>query len=1301
MKKLGRVISVFTAAAFTMSGMSAPLMVQAASPAAIGPGGRERPIVQPVPSEDRALSEVSAPSFKKPSRTSFSQIPVLPNGTAKIVIELADPATAEVFASERAQEVKGARIAGTAQAAAVTQLNRIERAQQALLAPLAQLHASVIYRTQRVFNGIAVLVDADQLEAIAALPGVKAIYPLITHYLDLASSVPLIGAPQVWGGLPGATGQGVTIGIIDTGIDYLHADFGGQGGLNPALYTQNITNVIGDVPGFPGAKVAGGFDFVGDSYNADPTSSTYQPIPQPDPDPMDCGPNLGSGHGSHVSGIAGGYGVTAGGATYTGTYDASTNFGSFKIGPGVAPGAQLYALRVFGCGGSTDVVVPALEWATDPNGDGNFADHLNVVNMSLGSPLGINSANNSDVIASDNAAKAGVVVVASAGNEGDAFYVNGSPGIADRVLAVASTVDAASYANGFVVLSPTAIAGVYPSADASFGPSLDETGPITGTLVRAYDATNPAGPSDLDGCSPIQNTAAISGNIAFIDRGTCDFVVKVANAQDAGAIAVLIGNVLTSANPNEPPGLGGTPQTTITIPAIGTNLATRTLLSNTLSASETITVVLTTAYQGEIRTFDPARVDTLSSFSSRGPSRPNSSLKPDIAAPGDTIFSVEHGSGTDGKSLSGTSMAAPHVAGAMALLKQLHPTWTVEELKALAMNTAWHDVRTTNLLTSTSNNISRVGAGRIDLANAAASTGIAFNNVDKGLVSVSFGAPEAATPISATKTILVENKGALDLTYALAYAGQGNIPGVAYTFTPSDVLTVSALSTAVVTVTMTADPSQMARTRDPGVAAAIAGLPRHFLSEKTGNLWLTPNNLRFAAALASSNEVPANPSAATGAASMSYDPLTHQLAFSVTANLTATMAHIHLGLPQVNGPVLIDLMAPGGGVLNPATSLSGVVTLTQQQAGYLLQDDFYVNVHTVDYPGGEIRGQLLNTASSALRVPIYAAPVAVSQMRAYSMTPSLVPNLVVTSTSGMTTTMTTTVMLTPSAVLTGSILLTGTGLSLGTTPTSSDAINSLVSAYQLQYISPRSVFGPGANADLKYIGVASDYTATGNILSTTVYFALSTYGAHNSPLEAEFRVYVDVNQDGTNDYVVYNGPVQDNNGGAFDDVFVTWITDLSTGTRVTGKAFTEDFLNGLPATVDTRPFNTNILVLPVLAADLGLTATTSFSYSVRSFSGDVPGTFAVPEIATDNTPSLWFDTAKPGLDMTGGAPGVPIWDDQPDASIPVVYQAANIPAGKPRAVLVFHHHNGAGAHDEIIGLRQTYLPIIMKGTPSP
>jgi subtilisin family serine protease len=200
------------------------------------------------------------------------------------------------------------------------------------------------------------------------------------YEVNTASSVPFIGAPNVWGGIAAADGTGVRIGIIDTGIDYTHADFGGSGLVSD--YISNNRTII-EAGTFPTAKVVGGYDFVGDAYNA---GSTNSDTPVPDPDPLDC-----AGHGSHVAGIAAGLGVLINGATYNGPYTNGRDFTQFKIGPGVAPRALLYALKVFGCSGSVDdsVLLQAVEWAADPNNDTNFVDRLDAVNLSIGSFFGI------------------------------------------------------------------------------------------------------------------------------------------------------------------------------------------------------------------------------------------------------------------------------------------------------------------------------------------------------------------------------------------------------------------------------------------------------------------------------------------------------------------------------------------------------------------------------------------------------------------------------------------------------------------------------------------------------------------------------------------------------------------------------------------------------------------------------------------------------------------------------------------------------------------------------------------------
>jgi subtilisin family serine protease len=735
-------------------------------------------------------------------------------GPVGVVVELEDTPAALIYAQS-----------ADAQASVLT-INQIDVIQQKQADFMDALQArgvvaTELFRTQKVYNGIWLRgVDVKDLEKLASTPGVKALHPIIPKTIDNTTSVPLIGAPQVWGGLGTYQGSGIKIGIIDTGIDYAHTNFGGAG----------------TYPGtFPSVKVVGGWDFAGDAYNADPTSPTYSPIPVPDPDPMDC-----NGHGSHVAGTAAGYGVKADGNTYVesglDTYSAlrtlSTNAyaSKFRIGPGVAPKADLYALRIFGCAGSTDLTELAIEWAMDPNGDGNLSDHLDVINMSLGSGFG--SEYDTSAVASNNAAQAGVVVVAAAGNKNDVYYITDAPAVASYAISVASSVDSGAVVSAFEVTATTAPSpltpvGKYPASLAQFGP---QTFSQAGNL--AYYST-----TDI-GCAAYP-AGTFTGKIALISRGTCTFVVKVKNAQNAGALGVLIVN-----NINTFPATMGGADATITIPTMMTTLAIGQSLKTDMAVG-TVTVLLTTAYRDAFVMTDPTIVDTVSSFSSRGPARAGTLLKPDITAPGDTIFSTANGTGNKGTSFNGTSMATPHVAGVMALLKQMHPTWTVPELKALAMNTATNDLWTSTAHTA-KHTPTRVGAGRVNVANATLTSVIAYNTANPELVSLSFGEQAVLGTQSFVMSITIKNTGVASADYNVSFNEfyQSN-PGLTFILLDaSDVgldhpVTIPAGGTLEIKVQVTADATALTRARDASIATIGTYGYRSRFAEGGGYVTLT------------------------------------------------------------------------------------------------------------------------------------------------------------------------------------------------------------------------------------------------------------------------------------------------------------------------------------------------------------------------------------------------------------------------------------------------------------------------------
>ena len=792
------------------------------------------------------VSEVAAPATVAPVSIRPNAASANSREVVTVMVELADPPAAVVYADSLKRSVAraGASFAGmstplrdAARSAAVgeakAQVAKLEATHQAILPALTSVAygGHIVFRTKSAYNGISMLAARDQIAALSKLPGVKAVHVQTPKFPTAASDIDFLGTRSAWTDTPinaptGIHGEGVKVAIIDSGLDYIHTNFGGPG--TPAAY-GSVTDT--DPNGyFPSPKVPGGYDFAGDLYNA-----SNNPFPVPDANPLDSS----LGHGTASASLIGGLGVNADGSTYAGAYDNTTNIASLRISPGFAPKALLYPLRVFGVSGSTNLVTQAIDWAMDPNGDGNLADRMDVISMSLASDSG--NPEDPDTIAAANAALVGIVVVSAAGNAGDSYYLVGNPSVATGTLSVAATYNNTGgfFYNGTVTVNaPAALAG--QKYGALYGaPSPQITGTLTGNIVYAQPP---------DASTPLTNAALIAGNIALIDRdGLITFVAKVKAAQDAGAVAVIVVQKSTLSGAPYPIVMGL--DDTAAIPALMIGVDDGAAIKALLDPVTRTGVNVTLANENGFVSVPATDADTVPSYSSRGPRLGDSMLKPDIAAPAEVVGVARSLSGDQVMGFNGTSSATPHVAGMMALLRQLHPLWTVEELMALAMNTATHDEFVGPMTGAGAQyGAGRVGAGRIDIAHATLASVVAYNSTPtdpRGLVSVSFGVVEVPVDGSSTisKSIDVTNHGTGNVTYDLAYTGVTPVAGATFTVGSGSPITVNAGQTVTIPVTFNAIGNQLKHVREAAVSATIPIAPpndRQWLTEITGYAVLTP-----------------------------------------------------------------------------------------------------------------------------------------------------------------------------------------------------------------------------------------------------------------------------------------------------------------------------------------------------------------------------------------------------------------------------------------------------------------------------
>nr|WP_172371773.1 S8 family serine peptidase [Sporosarcina jiandibaonis] len=577
------------------------------------------------------------------------------------------------------------------------------------------------YSYDTVLNGFAATVKADDLEKLIEIEGVTLVEPdtEVHAYEDnsatadgkvgiaMDTSTSFLGIEPLWA--EGYEGQGVKVAVLDTGIDADHPDFAGiyKGGKNfvPNSSTYTIERADND---------------------ASETSPAERPENMPEFDAN--GSSFYTSHGTHVAGTI-----------------AAIGNNEYGI-KGIAPKVDLYAYRVLGAYGSgqTSGIIKAIEEAV--------IQDMDVINLSLGG--GANTETDASSFAINNAMLAGVISVIATGNSGPNRGTMGTPATAPFGIAVGNTTNPEKRYNVNVSVE----AGDYNLSSqlnlmsTTFGANLEEQ------LAGEFDLVAVPGVgkvTDFDGLN-------VDGKVALIARGDIPFVEKIANAKEKGAVATIIHN-----------SSGGSNSPDISNVFLGDDFDFLPTVDMSYTDGSAIRAALKNA-DGKVTftnvDFTKTEGDAVNESSSRGPSVPNFDIKPDVSAPGTNIMSTipmykadfpeatyEHAYTRK----TGTSMAAPHIAGIAALIQQANPDWNAFDVKVALSNTA-------KILDTDKYDVFAQGAGRVN-AYAAAHANVLAYAVDEALPesesekienlkgTVTFGPQSLEEDIAVKKEILVKD----------------------------------------------------------------------------------------------------------------------------------------------------------------------------------------------------------------------------------------------------------------------------------------------------------------------------------------------------------------------------------------------------------------------------------------------------------------------------------------------------------------------------------------------------------------
>lgn len=530
------------------------------------------------------------------------------------------------------------------------------------------------YEYTKVYNGISLTMKASDIPKLIECDVVKKIYKdeivtteLVeeTSYDDevdtaMMDSNPFLNIDDLHH--EGITGEGIKVGVLDTGIDYNHPDL------------QNVYKGFKSTDGdstLQDINTVKGWDFV--DNDADPMETTYEDWLASGEEEFDYyGNAYYTSHGTHVSGTIASTG--------------SSSLSEYAV-TGVAPNVDLYGYRVLGPrgSGSTSGIIAAVEKSV--------TDGMDVINMSLGNSS-VNDSNDPMVDAVNNATLAGVVTVVAAGNAGSSSFTISSPATAALPIVVgASTVEYSLDTYEIKVCeSEESITGKIMIKD--FSSNVEDV--LDKELELVYCG---------EGTEEEFSSVDVQGKIAVIDRGNITFVEKANNAKEHGAVlCILINNDDSNVMPYVGEGTG----------------------INTIALSKVDGDKLKESVEGKKVTITKngqliVNGDNLTEFSSVGPVVSSYDIRPDVVAPGYQVFStlpeyinnpsvdINDYSVAYGR-MSGTSMATPHVAGIAALILQTNPDFSPEDVKAALMNTS-DRIYTEE---GESYSVNEIGAGRVN-----------------------------------------------------------------------------------------------------------------------------------------------------------------------------------------------------------------------------------------------------------------------------------------------------------------------------------------------------------------------------------------------------------------------------------------------------------------------------------------------------------------------------------------------------------------------------------------------------------